>query len=361
MTHPFTALEVACRARPPIAALVLGSGLNDVTEAWPLLHAVPFAELPGMPKATVAGHKGRLCLHEFAGRNVLVFQGRVHFYEGHPWSVVERPVHIAHKLGAHILILTNASGGINPAIEPGSLMAIRDHIPATRPNWWQSFVKTETQATAEFIREDSEFHNLEYVDLEGVTVPQSLIEMVPEAVARENCVLPLLVTGRVLKIVTSEPDSYDVLQKIQFILDKDIQPVLAVREQIVAAIDRHYRQSNLPYCPVLLRVLRRAAVDIGIELPEGVYACVTGPNYETPAEVRAFQKLGADAVGMSTVHEAVTAASLGMEVAGISCVANRAAGISPTPLSHAEVLAVMSAAAETMGRLLNAFLARLAD
>src|SRR5205823_146529 len=155
--------------------------------------------LPGMPKARVAGHKGRLCLHEFAGRTILVFQGRVHFYEGHPWSVVDRPVHIAHELGARTLILTNASGGICPAIAPGSLMAIRDHIPAMGPNWWR-----------------------------GIALGSPL-------------------------------------------------PVA-------------------PYSPQLRGVLHSAATATGLDLPEGVYACVTGPSYETPAEIRAFRTIGADAI-----------------------------------------------------------------
>src|SRR5258708_5663748 len=114
MAATFADLQAACRERPPDAALVLGSGLNEITDSWPLLHAVPFADLPGMPKTTIAGHKGRLSLHDLAGKIVLVFQGRLHYYEGHPWDVVARPVHLAHELGVRTLILTNASGGIGP-------------------------------------------------------------------------------------------------------------------------------------------------------------------------------------------------------------------------------------------------------
>src|SRR5262249_41211726 len=115
-----------------------------------------------------------------------------------------------------------------------------------------------------------------------------------------------------------------------------------------------------PYSRRLLDRLGRAAESVGIDLPCGVYAGVTGPNYETPAEVRAFKTLGADAVGMSTVHEANTAAALGMEVAGAPGGATRAAGLSPTPLSHAEVLAMVSSAAGKMTHLIHAFLDLLA-
>jgi purine nucleoside phosphorylase len=359
VTPPFQTLQMACAARTPAIAIVLGSGLNEVSDPWPTLCAVPFADLPGMPKTTVAGHKGRLCLHKFAGRTVLVFQGRLHAYEGHPWSMVERPVRIAHKLGARRLLLTNASGGINPTLEPGSLMVIRDHIAAMWPEWWHSLVVAARAEAEGNVSAIAEHHILEFVNLDFETIPMSVIEMVPESVARENCIIPLSITGKVLKIVTAKPDDYDVLQKLQFILNKDIQPVLAEQGQIVAAINRHYGHLTSPYPPAFLSLLRRTAGDAGIELAEGVYACVTGPNYETPAEIRAFRALGADAIGMSTVHEAVTAAALGIEVAAVSCVANWAAGISKTPLSHAEVLAEVRAAAGKMARLLEAVIPRL--
>src|SRR5207247_10958399 len=92
MTSSYAALADACRARPPRVGMILGSGLSGVTDELPLRHAVPFAELPGMPASSVAGHPGRVCLHEYEHGTLLVFQGRPHFYEGHPWDVVERPV-----------------------------------------------------------------------------------------------------------------------------------------------------------------------------------------------------------------------------------------------------------------------------
>src|SRR5713226_4330707 len=107
----------------------------------------------------------------------------------------------------------------------------------------------------------AEFHNLEFVNLVDVTIPQSVVEMVPESVARENRVLPLAVEGNVLKIITSEPDNYDVLQKLQFILNKDIQPVLADREQIVAAINRHYGQSETESVDSMIAEFTDTAID----------------------------------------------------------------------------------------------------
>src|SRR5260370_16080675 len=106
-----------------------------------------------------------------------------------------------------------------------------------------------------------EFHNLEFVNLVDMTIPQSVVEMVPESVARENRVIPLAQEGNVLKIITSEPDNYDVIQKLQFILNKDIQPVLADREQIVAAINRHYGQTETESVDSMIAEFTDTAID----------------------------------------------------------------------------------------------------
>jgi purine-nucleoside phosphorylase len=130
---------------------------------------------------------------------------------------------------------------------------------------------------------------------------------------------------------------------------------MAVRDHIAAMTPSWWRQPARPspYSPRLLDLILRSAPAAGIEAPVGVYACVTGPCYETPAEIRALRAIGADAVGMSTVHEANVAAELGMEVAAISYVANRAAGLSPTPLSHIDVLQTVTAVAGRLSQLLR--------
>lgn len=250
-------LVQAAHARPPIACVVLGSGLNEIPDAWPQITAAAFHELPGLPRTTVAGHRGRLALYAWLDRSVMVFQGRVHYYEGHAWELVVRPVHIAAELGVSTLILTNASGGIGPSHAPGTLMLIRDQLEAMVPQWWRA----------------------------------------PTRVS--------------------------------------------------------------PFAESLRDLVREAAVGAQEPLSEGVYACVTGPNYETPAEVRALRACGAAAVGMSTAYEARTAAAMGMRVAGLSCVANWAAGISSTPLSHHEVLATVQSVAGRLGRVLTEVLNRI--
>src|SRR5262245_22632909 len=124
-----------------------------------------------------------------------------------------------------------------------------------------AIAKLNYATTEEIMSAIAEFHNLEFVNLVDMTIPQSVVEMVPESVARENRVLPLSVEGNVLKIITSEPDNYDVLQKLQFILNKDIQPVLADREQIVAAINRHYGQSETESVDSMIAEFTDTAID----------------------------------------------------------------------------------------------------
>jgi purine-nucleoside phosphorylase len=257
----FTELARLAAESPPALALVLGSGMGDVVRPLTPLLSVPFADVPGLGASTVAGHRGRVTLGDWGGRRVLVFEGRLHFYEGHPWEQVVLLVRVAHQLGARTLLLTNAAGGIHDALGPGSLMAIRDHIEWTRPYCWR---------------------------LPG-----------PGAVG-------------------------------------------AARPS--------------PYAPRLLDLLAQAARAQRIELHTGVYAALTGPCYETPAEIRALKVWGADAVGMSTAREIQVGDELGMKCAAVSCITNRAAGLSDGPLNHEEVLATAAAQAERLGRLLDAFL-----
>jgi purine-nucleoside phosphorylase len=260
----FAALAQAARASPPEAALVLGSGLAPVAQRVLPSCQVGFADVPGLPPATVAGHRGRVLLGDWCGRRVLIFEGRAHFYEGHAWREVTVAVRVAASLGAGVLLLTCAAGGIRDDLGPGSLLAIRDHIEWTRPFCWR--------------------------------------EPGPGGLG------PLRVP---------------------------------------------------PYAPRLLGLLGEAAVAAGVGLAGGIYATVSGPCYDTPAEIRALRAWGADAVGMSTAREAQAAADAGMECAAVACITNRAAGLSGAPLDHGEVLANASRQSETLASLLEELLRRL--
>jgi len=254
----FREFLAAAAAAPPRACFVLGSGLGAVAERVRVAAGVRFADAPGFAPPTVPGHPGRLIVGTWDGVPVLVAQGRMHFYEGHPWDRVTAAVRLAAGLGAKTLVLTNAAGGIRPDLGPGTLMLTRDHLK---------------------------------------------------------------------------------------LLDRDDWRKAAEGARQVAA-----------YSPRLAGRLRDLAAAAGWTLAEGRYAALTGPCYETPAEVRALAAMGADAVGMSTAVEAEAAAGLGLEVAAVSCVTNRAAGLSSGPLDHADVLRTAAAPADRLANLLGRLL-----
>src|SRR5262249_24036077 len=128
MPAMWNALVDAARRSPPAAAFVLGSGLGPIVQRVRAECRVGVADVPGLVAPSVQGHGGELILGEWAGRRVLVFSGRLHFYEGHSRERVAAPVRLAHQLGARELVLTNASGGIRSDLVPGTLMALTDHL-----------------------------------------------------------------------------------------------------------------------------------------------------------------------------------------------------------------------------------------
>ncbi|MBW8769569.1 MAG: purine-nucleoside phosphorylase [Gemmatimonadetes bacterium] len=127
----------------------------------------------------------------------------------------------------------------------------------------------------------------------------------------------------------------------------------------LVAGDVRFPDMSEPYDRALAALLREQGASLGIALREGVYCGLLGPTYETPAEVRMLRILGADAVGMSTVPEVVVARAIGMRVAGVSCITNLASGVSPTPLSHAEVIETTARVASQFESLVERFVAAL--
>lgn len=252
---------------PPVAGIVLGSGLGGLVQRISGAVTMPFADVPGFPTVTVVGHAGQLIGGMLAGCPIIALAGRFHMYEGHDAALAGFSVRVLHALGARTLFVSNAAGGIRRTFQAGDLMLIRDQLNLTGRN-----------------------------PLVGAVEPGD--ERFPDM---------------------SEP--YDREYGIQ---------------------------------------LRAHAVTLGIPLQEGVYGGLLGPTYETPSEVRMLAALGADAVGMSTVPEVIVARALGMRVAGISCITNLAAGISPHPLSHAEVLETTTRVASRFEALVERFVERLA-
>jgi purine-nucleoside phosphorylase len=123
--------------------------------------------------------------------------------------------------------------------------------------------------------------------------------------------------------------------------------------------DTRFPDMSSPWDAGLRRLAREVAAAHGVPLEDGVYAGVLGPAYETPAEIRMLERLGADAVGMSTVTEVIAARAAGRRCLGISTITNLAAGLSPTPLSHDEVMAAATTVGADLGRLLEGIVERL--
>ena len=251
----------------PVLGIILGSGLGGLARRIEDARDVAFADVPGFPDATVAGHAGHVIVGRLAGRPVVALAGRFHMYEGHDAALAGFPARVLHALGARTLFVANAAGGIRATFTPGDLMIITDHLN------------------------------------------------------------------------------------------------LMFRNPLVGALepgDVRFPDMSEPYDRALGAILRREATKLGIVLRDGVYGGLLGPTYETPAEVRMLQTLGADATGMSTVPEVVVARHMGARVIGISCITNHAAGITGAELSHAEVTETATRVRTTFERLLDTILSTLA-
>ena len=120
-------IQANTKIKPDIA-IVLGSGLGGLVNDVQVDNAFPYNEIPGFAASTVSGHAGKLILGALAGKQVVIMQGRLHYYEGHPMSAIIFPIRVMHALGATTLIVTNAAGGLNPDFRPGDVMLITDHI-----------------------------------------------------------------------------------------------------------------------------------------------------------------------------------------------------------------------------------------
>ncbi len=245
----------------PRVAIVLGSGLGDYAEQIRVAQEIPYGEIEGFPVSTVPGHDGRFILGYIDEVPVICMKGRVHYYEGYSITDVVLPVRLMKLLGAEILLLTNAAGGVNTSYHAGDLMLIRDHISMFAPN--------------------------------------------------------PLIGANIEELGTRFPDMSKV------------------------------------YDDKLQHLIRDVAQENDIYLQEGIYAQLTGPSFESPAEIHALRMLGCDAVGMSTVVEAIAANHCGMRIAGISCICNLAAGMTASPLSHAEVQEAADRTAPKFKKLLT--------
>ena len=256
-------LAKATKLRPKVA-IVLGSGLGVVVDALEIETAIAYKDVPNFPTTSVAGHKGRILFGQIAAQPVVIFDGRLHFYEGLAMEQVAYPAYVARELGAQIFIATNAAGGIADGFAPGDLMLVRDHLNLLGDN-----------------------------PLRGAH-PRSAVSRFP-----------------------AMRDAYD---------------------------------------PALIDLALRVATARGIPVHLGVYAAMSGPSYETDAELRMLYGLGADAVGMSTVPEVIAARQAGLRVLALSVIANDAMPRRrkvPAELDHAAVVRMVERAAPRVRELLE--------
>ena len=229
----------------PRVGLILGSGMGILAESVENGTQISANELPNWPVSTVEGHQGRLVIGKLEGKQVMVMQGRSHYYEGYSMGQITLPVRVMQRLGLEILVVTNAAGAVNPSFEPGDLMLITDHL-----------------------------------NLIGMTGPNPNLD----------------------------------------------------------AFGPRFPDMSQAYDRQLGKIARQVAVENQIGLQEGVYACLSGPSFETPADLRFLRAAGADAVGMSTVPEVTVARHGGLRVLGISGISNKANLDGSTITTHEEVL-----------------------
>ncbi|MGL5435697.1 MAG: purine-nucleoside phosphorylase [Lachnospiraceae bacterium] len=253
----------------PRVALVLGSGLGDYAESIQIEEVLDYHDIKGFPVSTVSGHKGRFVFGYVGEVPVVIMQGRVHYYEGYPMEDVVLPARLMKMMGAEILFLTNAAGGVNFDYQAGDFMMITDQI--------------------------SDF------------VPSPLIG----------------------------PN--------------------------IEELGLRFSDMSEIYNRQLCECIRQTATELQIPLQEGTYIQLTGPNFESPAEVRMCRILGGDAVGMSTACEAIAANHMGMKICGISCISNLGCGMSDQPLSHQEVQETADRVAPLFKQLITGSIIRMGD
>lgn len=247
----------------PKIAIILGSGLGGLVNEMSIQDSIPYDSIPGFPVSTVDGHTGKLIFGKIGNTDVMVMQGRLHFYEGYPMDAVTFPVRVMMLMGIKLLILSNASGGLNPDFKVGDMMFITDHINLM-PN--------------PLIGKNYEEFGPRFPDMS---------------------------------------DAYD--------------HNLISKAEIIA------KESKFRY-------------------QKGVYAGVSGPTYETPAEYKYLHILGADAVGMSTVPEVIIARHMGIKCFAISVISDLGVQGKIEKISHKKVLIEASSVEPDITKLIKELL-----
>jgi purine-nucleoside phosphorylase len=232
--------------RAPDVAMILGTGLGELADNIDRVLDIAYEEIPHFCLSTVDSHRGRLVLGFMGGKPIVVMQGRLHYYEGYDLDQITFPVRVFRSLGAKLLVLNSAAGGLDLSLDPGSVMIVTDHI---------NFM--------------------------------------------------------------------------------GVNPLRGLTDHRLG--DRFPDMSHV-YDSVAVDLASEAAIQKGCSLRKGVYAAVAGPSLETPAETKMLRLLGADAVGMSSVPEIITAVQVGFRILFLAAITNVNNPENMSPLSVSQVI-----------------------
>jgi purine-nucleoside phosphorylase len=245
----------------PEVGIILGTGLGGLVKEIDVTHQIKYEEIPNFPVSTVQGHKGYLFFGRLGNKNVVAMQGRFHFYEGYSMQEITLPVRVLKSLGISHLILSNASGGMNPDFKIGDLMIINDHI--------------NLFGTNPLIGKNYEELGPRFPDM-------------------------------------SEAYNKELIEKAVVI-----------------------------------------AKGMGFDIKQGVYAGVSGPTFETPAEYKYIRLIGADAVGMSTIPEVIVARHMNLTCFAISVITDSGVPGHIVEITHEEVQQVANNSEPKMAGLIK--------
>ncbi len=236
----------------PQTGIILGTGLGNLAAKIDCEVEIDYIDIPHFPLSTVEYHKGKLIYGMLAGKKVVALQGRFHLYEGYSVQQVTFPVRVLRQLGIRRLLISNAAGGLNPALKKGSLMVIDDHI--------------------------------------------------------------------------------------------NMQPFNPLSGKNIDELGPRYPDMSRPYDAAINQKMEQCAAQMNLELHNGVYVAVNGPNLETRAEYRFLRMIGADAVGMSTVPEVIVANHMSLPVAAVSVITDECDPDNLKPVDISEIIATAAKA-----------------
>ncbi len=251
----------------PEIGIILGTGLGGLVSEMDVVHKIKYSDIPNFPVSTVDGHQGNLIFGKLGNKNVVAMQGRFHYYEGYSMQEITLPVRVLKMLGISNLIVSNASGGMNPEFEVGDLMIINDHINLFGTN-------------------------------------------------------PLI--GK----------NYNELGP-------------------------RFPDMSQAYDHNLIKIAMDIAKEMKINVKQGVYAGVTGPTFETPAEYNYIRSIGADAVGMSTVPEVIVARHMNLTCFAISVITDSGVPGHIVEITHEEVQQIAAKSEPILAELIKRLLERM--